>query len=105
MWCIQPPPHTQLHTGAYTNVIHRTANTSQAENFIRSTADPRMMATEMPANVIWNTTNIRVGMVPDTLDTSMPARNRWLRLPIRGLALSPNAREYPHPTHTRPARQ
>jgi MoaA/NifB/PqqE/SkfB family radical SAM enzyme len=38
MRCIHPPPHTQLHTGAYTNVIQRTANTIQAENFIRSTA-------------------------------------------------------------------
>jgi len=40
------------------NIIHE-------ENFILSTAEPRIIATLIQAKVIWKSTKMRVGMVPD----------------------------------------
>lgn len=53
------------------------------------------MATLIQAKVIWKSTKIRVGMVPETELVSMPDRKRWSRLPIKRLVISSKAREYP----------
>ena len=59
---IQPPPHTQCATGAYTRVTHITRNMRYVVNLKRSTNAPVMSTGVMMANIIWNMTNSSVGM-------------------------------------------
>ena len=79
--------------------------TIQDENFILSTTEPSTSATVMPAKVIWKSTNINVGMLPETLSTPIPFRNRFSSPPTIPDLSGPKARLYPHIIHIRLARQ
>src|ERR1043166_8038018 len=54
-FCSHPPaPQTQCASGSYTNVDHRTRNTTYARNRIRPAIAPEMSAGVMIANISWN---------------------------------------------------
>src|SRR6185503_10844048 len=48
---------TMCATGTYANVNQITRNSSTAENFTRSTSEPRIRQHVIAANVAWNATN------------------------------------------------
>src|SRR5688572_29786656 len=54
--------HTMCAIGEYANVNHNTANTSMAENFMRSAKDPTTSAHVIPAKVSWKATNTSSGI-------------------------------------------
>src|SRR5919197_5195932 len=58
-----PVPQTQCATGSYTSVAHRSVNTTNALNRLRSANAPVMSAGVMTANIIWNTMHARCGAV------------------------------------------
>ena len=86
-------------------VIHRIVKTIHEENFIRSTMEPSIRATVMPAKVIWNRAKTKVGIVPDRLFTPMPPMKKWSKPPIIPPWLEPKARVYPHIIQMTLARQ